>query len=109
MVKNVQPLLKLLNEVAPNEFEMKILKNDEVKVQPKTEEKYSVITKSLIEKNAKFHTFKLKSERPFNVVLKGLHYSTAVEDIKSELENIGFDVIKVSNVKRRLSKALFSM
>ena len=61
MVENVKPLLKLLNEVAPNEFAMKILKNDEVKIQPKTEEKYSVIRKSLIEKNTQFHTFKLKS------------------------------------------------
>ena len=69
MVKNVQPLLNLLNEIAPNEFEIKIIKNEEVKIQPKTEEKYSFITKALLEKKTEFHTFKLKSERPFNIVL----------------------------------------
>ena len=50
MVKNVQALLNLLNKIAPNEFEIKIIKNEEVKIQPKIEEKYSLITKALVEK-----------------------------------------------------------
>ena len=68
MVKNVQPLLNLLNEIAPNEFEIKIIKNEEVKIQPKTIQPHYESTKK-----TEFHTFKLKSERPFNIVLKRLH------------------------------------
>ena len=56
MVENVQPLINLLNSVAKDEFEIKIIKNIEVKIQPKTEIAYSNIT---IEKNTQFHTFKL--------------------------------------------------
>ena len=109
MVENVQPLINLLNSVAKDEFEIKIIKNIEVKIQPKTEIAYSNITKALIEKNTQFHTFKLKSERPFNVVIKGLHQSTPINEIKEELESSGYEVINVSNVKHRITKNPLSM
>ena len=68
MVENVQPLISLLTETAENDFEIKILKDKEVKIQTKTEEKYKLITKALIEKNTEFHTYKPKKDRPFNVL-----------------------------------------
>ena len=109
MVENVQPLISLLNSVAKDEFEIKILRDNEVKIQPIAEKSYSSITKSLIEKNTQFHTYKLKSERPFNVVVKGLHHSTPTDEIKTELEHIGFEVINISNVRHRVSKNPLSM
>lgn len=104
MVENAQPLICLLNSVANNGFEIKVLRDNEIKIQPSSEETYSVITKALIEKNTQFHTYKLKGERPFNVVVKGLHQSSSPEDIKIELESLGFDILNVSNVKHRLTK-----
>ena len=109
MVENVQPLISLLNTVANNEFEIKILRDNEVKIQPHTEENFSKITEALSEKNTQFHTYKLKSERPFNVIIKGLHHSTPPNEINDALKSIGFDVINVANVKQRLTKNPLSM
>lgn len=51
----------------------------------------------------------MKSERNFNVVLTGLHYSTPVEDIAKEIELQGHQVINVSNIKQRSTKKPLSM
>lgn len=44
-VSNIQPLISLLNEHANEHYEIKILRNDQVKVQPKFSEVYSKIVK----------------------------------------------------------------
>ena len=108
-VENVRPLIDLLNKIAKEEFEIKILKLGELKVQAFTEEKYSSITKSLIEKNTELHGYKIKEERPFNAVIKGLDHSTPIYDIKSELESISFELDNVSNIKHLLTKPSLSM
>ena len=56
MVQNVQPLIVLLTDIAQIDFEIKILKDEEVKIQRKTDEKYSLITKALIDRKTEFHS-----------------------------------------------------
>lgn len=103
-VANIQPLKMLLNEIAPGEFVLKILAKNEVKIQLKTAENYSNITKALLERKTEFHTYKLKQDRSYNVVLRGMHPSIPVEEIKEELEKIGFTVTNISNIRERVTK-----
>lgn len=102
-VSNIQPLRKLLSEIAGDEYMLKTLNREEIKIQANADSTYSKITKALIEKNTQFHTYKVKSERNFNVVLKGLHYSTPNEEIREEIELHGHKVINVCNIKQRTS------
>ena len=67
-VDNILPLL-----LAKNAYERRILRNNEVKIQASTLDIFKKITKSLVDKNTEFHTFKSKQERSYNVVLKGIH------------------------------------
>lgn len=108
-VENIQPLNALLQQLAQDEYELKILNGEEVKIQAKDESTYSSITKALLERNTEFHTYKLKSEQNFNVVLRGLHHSTDVESIKEEIRAYGHEVINVSNIKGTISKKPFPM
>lgn len=103
-VDNIQPLKDLLEEIAQNNYEIRILREDELKIQSATIETYSTITKALEEKNTEFHTFRPKQERLFNVVLKGMHSSTSLVEIKEEIEILGHDVVNISNIKQRLTK-----
>ena len=41
--------------------------------------------------------------------MKGLHYSTPIEEIKEKLEKIGFEIVNVANMKHRLTKNPLSM
>ena len=90
-VENIQPQKNLLKE-------------NEMKIQPKTIEIYQIISKALVDKNTEFHTFRPKQDKTYNVVLKGIHSSTPIEEIKEEIENMGHEVSNISNIKNRISK-----
>ena len=49
-VSNIQPLLSMLNEEVPNQFELKVIKNNQIKIQPLKSKIYSIIIKELTEK-----------------------------------------------------------
>lgn len=46
-VGNIQPLITLLNEHANNLYEIKVLRNEQGKIQPKSSEAYSKLVKQL--------------------------------------------------------------
>jgi hypothetical protein len=91
-VKNISPLVQLLDQVAKLQYEIKALNNDQVRVQPKSAEHYRIIIKALSEKHTEFHTYKLKEERGYKVVLKNMHHSISTEDIKAEIEQLNHKV-----------------
>lgn len=103
-VNNIQPLTKMLHEVAVGDFEIKIFKTDQVKIQAKSPESYSTIYKELKKRNTEFFTYQPKEERSFRVVLKKIHHSTDPEDIKFALEELNHEVRNVWNIKHRQTK-----
>ena len=56
-----------------------------------------------------FHTYQLKQERSYRVVIKGLHHSTPLENIKAELILSGHQVRNVINTTSRVTKLPLSM
>ena len=59
--------------------------------------------------NANFHTYQLKQERPFRVVLRNIHHSANLDELKFELLKLGHEVINISNIRHRISKNLLSL
>ncbi|CAG4982065.1 unnamed protein product [Colias eurytheme] len=108
-VSNIQPLLQLLEEVAQGDYEVKVLRNERVKIQPKSAESYSTIYKELRKKNTEFYTHQPKVERSFRVILKHLHPSTDKESIKTALEELDHKVRNIWNIKNRISKQALPM
>jgi hypothetical protein len=45
-VQNINPLRELLVRIAGDDFELKVLQGNQVKIQPKSSENYSTIIKS---------------------------------------------------------------
>lgn len=103
-VKFIQPLVDLLKTVAPNQYIQKCLNNDEVKIQANTKEAYQAIIKALMEKDTQFHTYQLKEDRSFRVVLRNMHPSTDIEQLKAEINALGHEVRNVSNIRQRETK-----
>jgi hypothetical protein len=99
-VVNIKPLIELL-VIAPNKYLVKILSNEQVQVQPAESSIYTTIIKALMEKNTEFHTYKPRQDRSFRVVLRNLHPSTEVQDIKLALIEKGHEVTNVWNAKQR--------
>jgi hypothetical protein len=83
-VQNIWPLTQLLEQIAKQQYEIKALTDNQVKVQPKTSESYRIIIKALTEKRTEFHTYKLREELSYRVVLKNMHHS--INPQKSKLK-----------------------
>lgn len=103
-VKYIKPLNDLLQEIAKNGYEIKVLGDEQVKIQSHIPETYNKIIKALDDKETQYHTYQPKNERSFRVVAHNIHYTTDTDELKKELENLGHTVINISNIKQRVTK-----
>lgn len=103
-VTTVPPLLKLLDQITPQLYDLKALANNQVRVQPHTPDSYRLITKALLDRHTQFHTYKPKEDRPYRVVLRNMHYSIDPAEIKAEINNLGHTVTNIWNVKHSRTK-----
>lgn len=109
-VNDVLDMLDNLSKIIPrNQMRYKSLRNNEVKLMIDNVESYRKLTKHLEKSKISFHTYQIRSERSYRVVLKGIHYSVPVEDIKADLLLLGYGVRNVYNIKTRINKQPLSM
>jgi len=104
-VINYKDMTKSITDVVEDEqFYTKTLANNVIKLSCSSPTTYRTTVKHFKEKNIYFHTYQLKEERAFRVVLKRLHYTTDTDDIKRELHDLGHVVRNITNVRHRQTK-----
>jgi hypothetical protein len=104
-VINYTDMIQSISEVAEEEqFYTKTMANNIIKITSTTPNTYRAIVKHFKEKNVYFHTYQLKEERAFRVVLKHLHYTTDPEEIKRELLDLGHEVRNITNIRHWQTK-----
>lgn len=64
-----------------------------------------MVIKYLKQKNVNFYTLQLHDDKPYRVVIRNLHPTTAVDFIKEDLANHGFSARNITNVLHYQSKA----
>jgi len=69
-----------------------------------TSDGYRKAVRHLKSMNADFHTYQLKEDRAYRVVIRNLHHSTPPEEIKKELEALGHSVRSVTNALSAVTK-----
>jgi len=75
-----------------------------LKLQTYSPESYRTAIKYLKIKNVSFHSFQLKVEKAYRVVIRNLHHSTDTYFITHELLNKGFDIRNITPVTHKLTK-----
>lgn len=103
-VLQIKPLIEILNKVAKDGYSFKILAKNQVKVQPATSINYYSITKELKVKETAFHTYQLKEDRNFRVVIKNIHPTTDIEELSAQIAEKGHEVMNIYNIKHRINK-----
>lgn len=104
-VKYIHILIDALNTTtAKDTYILKVLPNDEIKIQPTDSVTYTKIIKVLKLKNTQYYTFKPKELRGFRVMLRNMHHSTDLNEIKKELADLNHKVINVHNITQRGTK-----
>ncbi|GBN70051.1 hypothetical protein AVEN_138697-1 [Araneus ventricosus] len=76
MLKNLNNRFGKVNAVLANEY---------IKVYPETAEEHRDMQKFCREEKIEFYVIRPLSERPFKIVMKGLHRDMDIEEIESEL------------------------
>lgn len=95
--QNINPLLETLSQsVGPNAFVIKQMKNSQAKLQTYTSEDWRKIVSVLRTKNASYHTYQVKQEKDYRIVIKGLHPKINVGRIEQELSKAGHILQRVS-------------
>lgn len=98
MVKNFTAVLE------EEQIITKALTNNVIKVNVRTTDNFRKLIKHMKDANIIHHTYQLKEERAYRVVIRHLHQSTPIEEIQDELESKGFKVRNIVNVKHRSTK-----
>ena len=75
-----------------------------VKISTTSADSYRSVIKFLQESKADFHTYQLKQDRAYRVILRNLHHTTPIEEIKNELLAHGHTTRNITNVLQRNTK-----
>jgi hypothetical protein len=109
-VKNFKAMLNDLADVAePNTYRTTALANDTVKINANTIDTYRSLAKHMKEENIVHHTYQIKTERAYRIVIRRLHHSVPPEDIKEELQKEGHMVRNIMNIKQKQTKEPLSL
>ncbi|CAB3252036.1 unnamed protein product [Arctia plantaginis] len=105
-VIDITTLKKILSSIVnTDKYTMTTLRSGHiVKIMPGDVDTYKNIRANFIENNVSHYTYKLKSERAYRVVLRGLHSSEDTELIKKELFELGHEVRHITNVQHKNTK-----
>lgn len=90
----------LIDTVGPENFSVKSTINI-LKIQPSNPEAYREIIHYLKDAEAEFHTYQMKEDKAFRIVIRNLHSTTTPIEIKTAIEEIGYSVRSVTNVLRK--------
>ena len=79
------------------------LPNNTIKVTPHTPDTYRKLIHRVREACIVHHTYQIKQDRAYRIVIRGLHHSVPINDISEELNMKGHKVRNIINVKHRVS------
>lgn len=108
-VEEMKPLTDELQKCAPNGYTIKSLNNNQVKIQPDTSQTYTVIVKALTAKATQFHTYQLKENRSFRVVIRNIHPTSDLDKLKEDIQAKGHIVKNISCIRQKGTKLLLPL
>jgi hypothetical protein len=95
--------------IEEEQYHCKVISKDTVKIYVATPDSYRELIKHLQEDKIIYHTYQMKQERAYRIVIRNLHYSTAIVQITAELEKQGHKVQNILNGKHRITKGPLSL
>lgn len=103
MVQTIESVIK------KTEYAYKLLNNNQVKICPTSSDAYRKLVQKFKDIKICFHSYQFKKDKAYRVVLKNMHYSTELNEIKESIEEFGHTVRNISNVKHFKTKNPLSM
>lgn len=106
-VGDIKPLVEELKMTVDKRYMLKAMHDSKVKVILETKDDYQNFVKILNEKKTEYHSFQLKDDKLFRVILKGVHQSTDTNEIQHALVEEGHTPVQINCIRsRRTGKEL---
>lgn len=104
-ISDVRSMVASIDRViSKDNYTYKCVTRDKVKINTLNIESYRSLVKYLTEKGVCFHTYQIKRDRAYRVVLKNMHFSNEPHEIKAAIEDYGHSVRNISNLRSTISK-----
>ena len=103
-VENIIPLKNLLDNFANDQYSIKVINNNEIKIQPNHPEIYPKIVEQLKNRGTYFFTYQRKQDKGYKIVLKNMHPSVDINELKSEIESHGHKIKSITNMNQRITQ-----
>ena len=102
-IENVVNYPSMINHIqtttSKDRFVCKTFANNSVKVNTKSADSYRKLIHPLKQGNVEYYTYQPRVERAYRVVIKNLHATITTDDIKDELQSIGFKIRNVVHIR----------
>lgn len=92
-----------------NDFTIKMMSGDSVKVNAANDEVYRALTEALNIKKCLWHSYENKQDRPIRVMVKKLHHTCKPDRIMEDLGDKGFKILEAVNKLSWKTKAPLNM
>ena len=104
-VTNYRDMVKYLTEILEeDQYYCKALPNETVKIKVNTSDSYRRLIKRLQDDKIVHHTYQIREERAYRVVLCNLHHSIPPSENQAELKTLGHKDRNVLNIRHRVTK-----
>ena len=90
-------------------FQCEVLQNDTIKINTHTTDAYRNLVRHLNSEKFVHHTYQMKQNWSYRVVVRNLHYSITTEEITEELRRQEHTVCNIINIRHRVHKDPLSM
>jgi hypothetical protein len=90
--------------VSKENYHTKTLTNNTVVIYPHKPEIYRRLISHLREHQIVYHTYQLKQDRAYRVVIRDIHPSVPPQEIADEINSKGHQVRNIVNIRHRLTK-----
>jgi hypothetical protein len=100
----------ILKHVSNENFSTKTITNKnsnniDIKISLTEPDDYRKLNRIFKDQNIRYHTYQLKADKAYRVVLRNLHPTTEIETIKEDLEAKNFKVRNIINARHPATKA----
>lgn len=110
-VVNVGNMMRGITQcgVGAEEYTYKSMIGGELKLMAKSIDSYRELIKIFRSQKVEFHSYQVKQDRAYRVVVKGIHQSTPIDDIKCAIEKYDHKVRSITVVRSRVTKQFMNM
>jgi len=89
-VTNLPEMRKTINELTNEDhYTIRSLANNTIELLCQNPDTYRKLAKYMKEKNIIHHTYQPKEERSYRVVIRYLHHSVDIQELKEEISKLG--------------------